>query len=92
MSVVKPSLRKAINKMCSDCVYDSQSPGSRAVQIAICTATDCALYPVRPMTATVIPIRVLEDYGLTVEQLDPRARPFVSPEARDGHLVNVEAA
>jgi len=89
---VKPSLRKAINRMCADCIHDPRSPGSRAVQIAICTATDCALYPVRPMTATVIPIRVLEDYGLTVEQLDPRARPFVSSEGQDGPLVNVEAA
>ena len=89
---MKPSLRKAINRMGSDCIYDSRAPGSRAVQIAICTATHCALYAVRPMTATVIPIRVLEDYGLTVEQLDPRARLFVSSEGQDGPLLDVEAA
>ena len=89
---MKPSLRKAINRMCADCIHDPHSPGSRAVQIAICTATDCALYPVRPMTATVIPIRVLEDYGLTIAQLDPRARPFVSFTGQDGPLVNLEAA
>ena len=44
------------------------------------------------MTATVIPIRVLEDYGLTVEQLDPRSRQIVSAEAQHGPLANVEAA
>ena len=87
-----PSLRKAINRMCGQCIYDARSPGSRAVQIAVCTAKHCALYPVRPLTATVIPIRVLEEYGLSVEQLDPRVRHIVSSEGPDGPLLNVEAA
>ena len=50
------SLRQAINNFCRPCIHDPKAPGSPAVQIAICTAPHCALYDVRPITATVIPI------------------------------------
>ena len=71
------SLRAAINAMCASCIYDPMSPGTRAVQIALCTAPHCPLYEVRPMTATVIPMKVLEDQRLTREQVDPRILPLI---------------
>lgn len=42
------SLRKAINDMCKDCIYDSESEGNWRQQVTACTATTCPLYPHRP--------------------------------------------
>ena len=41
------SLRAAINAKCRDCLYDEQAAGSAAVQIELCAAFTCPLWPVR---------------------------------------------
>ena len=86
------SLRKAINAKCRECTHDPTDAGSAAQQIACCTMTDCPLHPVRPITATTIPSRLLDTWQLTTADLCERARPLVetSPtsfkEGRDGQL------
>lgn len=52
------SLRKAINGKCAECIYDplyrdpvTGKGASKTQQIEDCTATDCPLYAVRPLTA-----------------------------------------
>ena len=42
------SLRKHINQQCKDCSYDSASEGTWREQVALCPASSCALWPVRP--------------------------------------------
>lgn len=45
------SLRKAIDAKCRDCIYDPLSGlGNWRQQVTGCTATDCPLYPVRPVS------------------------------------------
>ena len=44
----RPSLRLAINKKCTDCIYDSNASGTRLQQIEACTSKSCPLYNVRP--------------------------------------------
>ncbi len=46
---MKPSLRKAINNKCKECIYCNQGPGSWRQQVAACTAITCPLFAVRPM-------------------------------------------
>jgi hypothetical protein len=90
------SLRKAINAKCRDCICDPLDAGTAAQQIACCVDTNCPLHAVRPITATVIPVRLLESYHITTEQLDARARALVrvSPTAPEsgqiGHIQSVE--
>lgn len=45
------SMRKAINLMCKNCIYD-ETPGNGTwrQQVEACTATSCPLYPLRPVT------------------------------------------
>ncbi len=42
------SLRKSINEMCTQCIYDKYQEGGKLQQIAKCTATSCPLFKVRP--------------------------------------------
>jgi hypothetical protein len=42
------SLRAAINAKCKDCIYDECGGGTWREQIAQCSSTSCALWPVRP--------------------------------------------
>ena len=45
------SLRKSVNKMCKDCIYDPKpGNGTWLLQVQNCTSHDCALYGVRPIT------------------------------------------
>ena len=71
------SLRKAINTQCRECSHDPLDKGSAAQQIACCTISDCPLHPVRPITAKVIPQRLLDYWGITIDSLCERARPLV---------------
>ncbi len=50
-TTTRPSLRKAINGMCRECIYDS-SPGNGTwrEQTEGCTSPKCPLYPLRPLT------------------------------------------
>lgn len=42
------SLRKAINDMCSACIYDPEAEGTWRQQVGDCTSKGCPLYPYRP--------------------------------------------
>ena len=90
------SLRKSINAKCRECICDPLDAGSAAQQIACCVASDCPLHSVRPITATVIPSRLLERLHITPEQLDARVRGFVrldaaAPESGQiGYILGVE--
>lgn len=41
------NLKAAVEAMCRQCIYDPNAAGSEAVQVELCTAYDCALWPVR---------------------------------------------
>ena len=47
----RPSMRKAINDKCKDCVYDPLSSGTWRKQIQECNSPDCPLYELRPFSA-----------------------------------------
>ena len=42
------SLRKAINEMCKQCIYDPYSRGTWLQQVRECSTDICPLHPVRP--------------------------------------------
>lgn len=44
------SMRKAINDMCKDCIYDEYEPGTWRAQVEACPCTECPLYQYRPKT------------------------------------------
>ena len=47
----RPSLRKAVSDFCRYCIYDpSPGLGTWREQVEGCPATDCPLYPVRPLS------------------------------------------
>lgn len=46
----RPSLRAAINAMCRRCIHDPHSPGNWRAQVASCSAADCPLHPLRPIS------------------------------------------
>lgn len=51
MKTQKPSLRRAINAKCRECIYDPRGGGGTwKQQVEACTATGCPLYPVRPLS------------------------------------------
>lgn len=90
------SLRKAVNAKCRDCICDPLDAGTAAQQIACCVDTDCPIHTVRPITATIIPVRLLEAYHMTPAQLDAKARalvrvsPTVPESGQHGHFLGVE--
>jgi hypothetical protein len=45
-------LRKAINDMCKDCIYDSVEEGTWLKQVENCEIDTCPLWRVRPVTQT----------------------------------------
>lgn len=46
----KPSMRKQIDLMCKQCIYDgSGGSGSWRQQVTDCTSPSCALYNLRPL-------------------------------------------
>ena len=45
----KPSMRRAINAKCKECIYDPiGGDGTWRAQVEACTVTGCPLYPLRP--------------------------------------------
>ena len=81
------SLREAINVKCRECTYDPLDVGGASHQIAACISSDCPLHPVRPITCTRLPLRLLEAWHVHPEQLDARARALVRealPTSEDG--------
>lgn len=48
----RPSWRKAIDAKCKDCIFDPASVlGHWRQQTEACTITECALWPLRPVSA-----------------------------------------
>jgi hypothetical protein len=48
--IKRPSMRKAINDKCKECIYDAVSgPGTWRQQVEACTSKSCSLYAVRPL-------------------------------------------
>ena len=58
----RPSLRKCIDNNCRRCIYDSRAAGTWRQQVTLCAVTECAIYPVRPITTAPIPETVLDYY------------------------------
>ena len=91
------SLRIPINAKCRDCIYDPLDVGTAPQQIACCTSTDCPLHSVRPVTASSIPLRLLEAWRITPDDLCDRARnlveisPSVSESGQNGQILGVTA-
>lgn len=48
------SAKACIEAHCKWCIYDDTEPGSWRQQVEDCTAIDCALYPVRPVTIATV--------------------------------------
>ena len=44
---------EAIAAKCRECLYDDQSVGTWRQQVSACPATECALWPVRPLAGGV---------------------------------------
>jgi hypothetical protein len=63
-----PSLRKAINGNCKDCIYDHLAPGNWRVQVSLCSCKSCPLWGVRPRTTSAIPESVIAQYGVKPEE------------------------
>jgi hypothetical protein len=45
------SLRKHINLMCKECIYDTAGSGTWRQQVGLCTCDTCPLFKVRPRAA-----------------------------------------
>lgn len=43
------SLRRSVDAMCRECIYDSHAGGGWRQQVAACTSSGCPLHPVRPL-------------------------------------------
>jgi hypothetical protein len=59
--IKRPSMRKAINDKCKECIYDVVSgPGTWRQQVEACTSRSCPLYAVRPISSgeKAIPLEV----------------------------------
>lgn len=50
MNAKRPSFRAAINTKCRECIYDPYAAGNWRQQVEACTAPNCALYPLRPIS------------------------------------------
>ncbi len=48
--ISKPGRKGRINAKCIECIYDEYQPGTWRHQVEECTANDCPLWDVRPMT------------------------------------------
>ena len=40
---------EAVIQKCAECIYDPYDTGTWREQVKHCTATDCTLYPIRPL-------------------------------------------
>jgi hypothetical protein len=49
VTVGRPSMRRAINATCRDCIHDPADAGSWARQVEACSSHDCPLWPLRPV-------------------------------------------
>lgn len=58
-------LRKPINDMCKECIYDKHAAGSWRQQVELCSCQTCPLWDVRPKSSgESIPESVLAYYAV----------------------------
>jgi hypothetical protein len=60
--IQRPSMRKAINDKCKECIYDPVSgPGTWRQQVEACPCTSCPLFALRPVSSgeKAIPVEVI---------------------------------
>lgn len=51
-----PATRNAaIAAKCRDCIFDTEAAGTWRQQVTVCKATDCALWPFRPLAEGIAP-------------------------------------
>ena len=48
------SLRKSVNEMCKQCIYDKLDTGTWREQVEKCGCEACPLYEVRPLTMATV--------------------------------------
>jgi hypothetical protein len=46
----RPSMRRAVNAMCKDCIFDPVGGGNWRQQVEACTSPSCALFELRPVS------------------------------------------
>ena len=89
------SFHKAVDAYHEFCCYNSKVTVGSAGQIAICTAYDCKLLHLRSVTATQIPIKLLNAHRIAPEKLCDRARVVARSNliaAEAGHMVPLLAS
>lgn len=47
----RPSFRAAVNATCKRCIYDPGASGNWRKQVSSCSAADCPLHPLRPISS-----------------------------------------
>ena len=77
----RASLRAAIDAACKQCIYDPQAPGGWRQQTHLCSCQRCPLWPVRPLSESAIPQRLLDEFQILPDD------PCISP-PRETHLLN----
>jgi hypothetical protein len=50
----RPSMRRAINAKCKECIYDRVADGTWREQVESCTSQDCALWILRPRASRAV--------------------------------------
>lgn len=76
------SLRKAINAMCKDCIYDPiGGTGTWRKQVLECTSYKCALHPYRPTPYQTIPKGEIVESSTRIEPICAYPEPVQLKEA-----------
>lgn len=72
---------------CKQCIYDPQAPGGWRQQTHLCSCQSCPLWPVRPLSDSAIPQRLLGEFRiLPVDPglSDPRESPLLHDDTQGG--------
>ena len=49
-AAARPSMRRAINAMCKDCIFDPMGGGNWRQQVSACSTPSCPLFELRPLS------------------------------------------
>jgi len=60
----RASLRAHIDAACKECIYDRQATGGWRQQTQLCSCLSCPLWPVRPLSDSKIPQRLLDEFRI----------------------------
>ncbi len=70
----RPSLRRAIDGFCKQCIYDPYARGTWRQQVEICTSHQCPLFDVRPRFKRRVSKHVLDDHPRIVGEMYEQAQ------------------